>query len=165
MASSLARIPMRSSKLGAGSTVRDSDIGNLDDLQVLLGCQLASPPHQKLGRTGFVDTREFGGKASAKGVRVAGKRRARYTEEFKAEAVQLARSSPERSIRQLAYEIGVADQTLRNWIKQAQIDRGEREGLATQEREELSRLRKENRVLREEREILKKSLIAWCELG
>src|SRR3954451_3983563 len=51
MASSLARIPMRSSKLGAGSTVRDSDIGNLDDLQVLLGCQLASPPHQKLGRT------------------------------------------------------------------------------------------------------------------
>src|SRR3954453_15979787 len=89
----------------------------------------------------------------------------RYTKEFKAEAVQLARSSPERSIRQLAYEIGVADQTLRNWIKQAQIDRGEREGLATQEREELSRLRKENRVLREEREILKKSLIAWCELG
>ena len=40
-----------------------------------------------------------------------------YTEEFKAEAVQLALSSPERSIRQLVYEIGVAYQTLRNWIK------------------------------------------------
>jgi transposase InsO family protein len=53
----------------------------------------------------------------------------RYTEEFKAEAVQLARSSPERSIRQLAYELGIADQTLRNWIKQAEIDRGEREAL------------------------------------
>jgi transposase-like protein len=44
----------------------------------------------------------------------------RYPEEFKAEAVQLARSSPDRSIPQLAYELGIADQTLRNWIKQAQ---------------------------------------------
>ena len=82
----------------------------------------------------------------------------RYTKEFKAEAVQLARSSPERSIRQLAYELGIADQTLRNWIRQAQIDRGEREGLSTEEREELRRLRRENKVLREEREILKKVL-------
>ena len=60
-----------------------------------------------------------------------GNRRARYTEEFKAEAVQLARSSSEKSMRQLAYEIGVADQTLRNWVKQAQIDRVERGGLTT----------------------------------
>ena len=81
----------------------------------------------------------------------------RYTEEFKVEAVQLARSSPERSIRQLAYELGIADQTLRNWIKQAQINRGERDGLTTQEREELRRLRRENRILRQEREILKKA--------
>jgi transposase len=81
----------------------------------------------------------------------------RYTEEFKAESVQLARSTPEKSIRQLAYELGIADQTLRNWIKQAQIDRGEREGLTTEEREELRRLRRENRILREEREILKKA--------
>ena len=83
--------------------------------------------------------------------------RVRYTEEFKVEAVQLARSSPERSIRQLAYELGIADQTLRNWIKQAQIDRGEREELTTEEREELRRLRRENRILREGREILKKA--------
>ena len=81
----------------------------------------------------------------------------RYTEEFKAEAVQLARSSPERSIRQLAYELGIADQTLRNWIKQTQINHGERDGLTTQEREELRRLRRENRILRQEREILKKA--------
>ena len=88
---------------------------------------------------------------------MSGNRRARYTEEFRAEAVQLARSSPEKSIRQLAYEIGVADQTLRNWVKQAQIDRGERGGLSTEEREELRRLRKENKILRQEREILKKA--------
>ncbi len=82
----------------------------------------------------------------------------RYTEEFKAEAVQLARSSsPEKSIRQLSYELGIADQTLRNWVKQAEIDRGKREGLTTEEREELRRLRRENRILREEREILKKA--------
>ena len=43
-----------------------------------------------------------------------------HREEFKAEAVQLARSSPERSIRQLSYELGIADQTLRNWIRDKQ---------------------------------------------
>ncbi len=84
----------------------------------------------------------------------------RYPEEFKAEAVQLARSFPEKSIRRLAYELGISDQTLRNWIKQAEIDRGERDrGLTTKEREELRRLRRENRILREEREILKKAAV------
>jgi transposase len=84
----------------------------------------------------------------------------RYTEEGKAEAVELARSSPDRSIRQLAYELGIVDQTLqtlRNWIRQPETNRDEREGLSTEEREELSGLRKENRILREEREILKKA--------
>jgi transposase-like protein len=57
-----------------------------------------------------VDTLGFGGKASAKGVHMSAKTGLRYPEEFKAEAVQLARSSPDRSIRQLAYELGIADQ-------------------------------------------------------
>jgi transposase len=104
----------------------------------------------------LVDTREFGGKAFGKGVHMPNPR-ARYPEEFKAEAVQLARSYPEKSISQLSRELGISDQTLRNWIKQAQIDRGERAGLSTEEREELRRLRREVRILREEREILKKA--------
>ena len=64
-----------------------------------------------------MDTREFGGTASEEGVHMPKSTGSRYTEEFKAEAVHLACSSPERSIRQLAYELGIADQTLRNWIR------------------------------------------------
>jgi transposase len=59
-------------------------------------------------------------------------------------------------------ELGVSDNALRNWLKQAQIDTGEREGLTTQEREELRRLRKENKVLRQEREILKKATVFFA---
>jgi len=77
--------------------------------------------------------------------------------EFKVEAVQLARSYPGKSIRQLSLELGISDQTLHNWVKQAEIDRRERQGLTTEDREELRRLRKEVRVLKEECEILKKA--------
>jgi transposase-like protein len=59
---------------------------------------------------------------------MSNKSRSRYTVEYKAEAVQLARSSPEKPIRQLAYELGIADHILRNCIKQAEIGRGERGG-------------------------------------
>jgi transposase len=81
----------------------------------------------------------------------------RYPPQFKREAVRLVRSSPERTIPQIAKELGVSDNSLRNWVKQTQIDQGEREGLTTEEREELSRLRKENKVLRQEKEILRKA--------
>ncbi len=57
-----------------------------------------------------MDTREFGGKASREGVHMPKKTGLRYPEEFKAEAVQLVRSFPEKSIRQLAYELGISDQ-------------------------------------------------------
>ena len=80
-----------------------------------------------------------------------------YPPEFKREAVRLVRSSPDRSIAQIAKDLGVSDNSLRNWVKQFEIDLGEREGLNTEEQEELRRLRKENKVLRQEREILRKA--------
>ncbi len=79
-----------------------------------------------------------------------------YPPEFREEAVRLMHSAP-KSVAQLSRELGVSEQTLRNWRKQAEIDAGEREGLTTEEREELGRLRRENKVLRQEREILKKA--------
>jgi transposase len=79
-----------------------------------------------------------------------------YPPEFRREAVQLARTS-QRSTAQVARDLGISNQTLRNWIKRADVDAGKREGLTTDEREELRRLRRENRTLLQEREILKKA--------
>lgn len=79
--------------------------------------------------------------------------RAPYPPEFRAEAIRLVKSSGD-SIRQIAKDLGISDQTLRNWVNQADVDAGRREGLTTEERTEL---RKENRKLREEREILRKA--------
>ena len=80
----------------------------------------------------------------------------RYSPEFKAEAVQLVRSS-QKSISKVAKELGVSDNSLRNWVRQAEIDEGNREGLTTDEREELKRLRRENKVLKQERDFLTKA--------
>jgi transposase len=79
-----------------------------------------------------------------------------YPPEFKREAVELYRSS-EKSIPKMADELGIASESLRRWIRQHEIDEGEREGLTTSEREELSRLHRENKTLRQEREFLKKA--------
>jgi transposase len=80
----------------------------------------------------------------------------RYPAEFRERAVELARLR-EKPVKQLATDLGISDQTLHNWLKQADIDEGRREGLTTEERAELVRLRRRNRLLEMEIEILKKA--------
>jgi transposase len=87
---------------------------------------------------------------------VPGAKKPRYSKEFKTEAVQLLRSSG-RSIPQLAKELGVSEGSLRNWLKQADIDEGKTQGLTSDERDELRRLRRENNILKQERDFLKKA--------
>ena len=83
----------------------------------------------------------------------------RYPAEFKEQVVELARTG--RSARSLAKEFVVTDNTVRNWVKQAGLDRGTRsDGLTTEEKQELARLRRENRQLKLERDILSKAA-AW----
>jgi transposase len=85
-----------------------------------------------------------------------------YPPEFREEAVRLMRSSG-RPLAQISRELDVSEQTLRNWRKQTEIDEGEREGLTTDEKEELARLRRENKVLRQEKEILRKATVFFAK--
>jgi transposase len=81
----------------------------------------------------------------------------RYPAEFRERAVELARLR-EKPVKQLATDLGISDQTLHNWMKEADIDPPQAdEGLTTEERAELVRLRRANRVLEMENEILKRA--------
>jgi transposase len=84
------------------------------------------------------------------------KTRPAYPEEFRREAVQMLRAG--RTPRELAESLGVSQQTLRNWRRQDQLDRHERDdGLTSDERDELRRLRRENARLKQERDLLKRA--------
>ncbi len=85
------------------------------------------------------------------------KTRPAYPEEFRARAVDLVRSSG-KSQKDVARELGVSTNALREWIKRADLDTGRRtDGLTSDERAELSRLRRQLRVVTEERDILAKA--------
>jgi len=85
------------------------------------------------------------------------RRRRRYDVEFKEQAVRLVLDEGQ-SVAAVARDLDLTETALRDWVKRAQADRTKgRTGLTTAEREELARLRKENRILQEEREILKKA--------
>jgi transposase len=79
-----------------------------------------------------------------------------FPSEFRREAVKLMRES-DKPLAVLAKDLGVSEQTLRTWRKQSQVDRGELEGLTSEQLEELRRLRRENRTLQMEREVLRKA--------
>lgn len=81
-----------------------------------------------------------------------------HTREFKADAVGLVRTGG-RQVAQVARDLGLADSLVRSWVRQADVDagKGPAGALTTAEKEELSHLRREVKVLRMEREILKKA--------
>ena len=88
-----------------------------------------------------------------------------YPPEFRAEAVRLVREGL-RQPEELARDLGCTGQTIRNWLKQADLDAGRRQdGLRTSEREELRRLRAENRTLRMERDLLRKAAAFFAREG
>ena len=79
-----------------------------------------------------------------------------YRPEFRAEAVRLARQ-PGNTVRQVARDLGIANESLRRWIKEQAIESGDAAGLTAAEREELRTLRRRVRTLEEERAILVKA--------
>jgi len=79
-----------------------------------------------------------------------------FTPEFKADVVDLVRQEG-NTAASVARDLDLTETAVRSWVRQADIDDGQRDGLTSSERAELARLRRENRVLREERDILKRA--------
>ncbi|MGW4652057.1 transposase [Kitasatospora sp. NPDC004289] len=88
----------------------------------------------------------------------------RHTAEFKQDAVELALSS-DRTVTEVARDLGVSAEGLRNWVNQAKADRGEGPAgaLTSAEREELARLRRQNREQQQTIEILKKAAAFFAQ--
>lgn len=96
--------------------------------------------------------------------RRGGRTRPPYAREFKAEAIALVRRGGV-PVARVARDLGVSPDTLRGWVKQTDIDAGRREGLTTEERAELTQLRRENRLLKMERDLLKKATVFFAREG
>ncbi len=93
---------------------------------------------------------------------MAPRARRSFSAQFKAETVELIRSSG-KTIGEVCRDLDLTETAVRRWVQQAEIDAGKRPGLTTAERAELAELRRENRVLREEREILKKAAAFFAQ--
>ena len=85
-----------------------------------------------------------------------------FTPEFKAEIVERCRAG-DRTIGQVARDFDLTETAVRKWVNQAEVDGGLREGLTSDEREELARLRRENRQLREDVGILKRATAFFAQ--
>ncbi|MEW9554062.1 transposase [Nonomuraea sp. NPDC050783] len=79
-----------------------------------------------------------------------------FTPEFKAEIVELCQRG-DRSVGQVAKDFDLTETAVRQWIRQAEVDAGQRDGLTSSERQELEALRRENRRLREDVDVLKRA--------
>jgi transposase-like protein len=90
------------------------------------------------------------------------RRRGRYPKEFRRDVAALVLDQ-HRTVADVAREMELVEQTVGNWVRQERVDRGERDGLTTEEREELAKLRRENRQLRIERDLLKKATAFWVK--
>ena len=86
--------------------------------------------------------------------------RRKFSDEFKRDAVQIVRSS-DLSIAEVARELGIYDSSLGSWVRQDQVDRGEREGVSSNDKDRLLELERENARLRMERELLKRAVAFW----
>ena len=85
-----------------------------------------------------------------------------FSDEYKTEVVELCRTSG-KSISEVAGDLGLTVSAVRRWVAQADIDAGRRPGVTSEEHSELVQLRKENRVLREERDILKRATVFFAK--
>ncbi len=88
--------------------------------------------------------------------------RPRYSPEFKADSVAMVIDG-ERTVVDVANALGLVEQTLGNWVRQARIDHGDRAGLTTDDRAEMTRLRRENAQLAMERDLLKRATAFWVK--
>ena len=85
------------------------------------------------------------------------RRRREFTDAYKAEVVALCQKG-DRSIAEVTRDLDLTETSVRRWVAQAEIDAGHKPGLTSGEQVEMARLRRENRVLREERDILKRAI-------